>query len=74
VLIEDRDEHVVVTIRDDGVGVPPGRFAQAAATGRMGVAHSIQGRIRDLGGRAVYDSRVGAGTTVELMLPRRGRP
>ncbi len=74
VLIEDHDEHVVVTVRDDGVGVAPGRFAEAAATGRMGVANSIHGRIRDLGGQAVYDSRVGAGTTVELRLPRRGRP
>jgi signal transduction histidine kinase len=73
VLIEDHDEQIVVTVRDDGVGVEPGRFAEAAATGRMGVANSIQGRIRDLGGRAVYDSRVGAGTTVELRLPRRGR-
>ena len=74
VLIEDDDEHVVVTVRDDGVGVAPGRFAEAAATGRMGVANSVRGRIRDLGGQAVYDSRVGAGTTVELGLPRRGRP
>ena len=73
VLIEDHDEHVVVTVRDDGVGVAPGRFAEAAATGRMGVANSVRGRIRDLGGQAVYDSRVGAGTTVELRLPRRGR-
>jgi len=74
VLIEDHDEHVVVTVRDDGVGVAPGRFAEAAATGRMGVANSIHGRIRDLGGHAVYDSRVGAGTTVELRLPKGGRP
>ena len=74
VLIEDHGEHVVVTVRDDGVGVAPGRFAEAAATGRMGVANSIHGRIRDLGGQAVYDSGVGAGTTVELTLPRRGRP
>jgi len=73
VLIEDRDAHVVVTVRDDGVGVAPGRLAEAAAAGRMGVTHSIHGRINDLGGRAVYDSRVGGGTTVELMLPRRGR-
>jgi signal transduction histidine kinase len=73
VLIEDHDERVVVTVRDDGAGVAPGRFAEAAATGRMGVAHSVQGRIRDLGGRASYDSRVGAGTTVELTLPRRER-
>ena len=64
---------VVVTVRDDGVGVAPGRLAEAAAAGRMGVTHSIHGRINDLGGRAVYDSRAGGGTTVELMLPRRGR-
>jgi len=73
VLIEDRDDHVVVTVRDDGVGVAPGRLAEAAAAGRMGVSHSIHGRINDLGGRAVYDSRPGGGTTVELVLPRRGR-
>ena len=73
VLIEDHDAHVVVTVRDDGVGVAPGRLAEAAAAGRMGVTHSIHGRISDLGGRAVYGSRVGGGTTVELMLPRRGR-
>jgi signal transduction histidine kinase len=73
VLIEDHDAHVVVTVRDDGVGVAPGRLAEAAAAGRMGVTHSIHGRINDLGGRAVHDSRVGGGTTVELMLPRRGR-
>jgi signal transduction histidine kinase len=73
VLIEDHDAHVVVTVRDDGVGVAPGRLAEAAAAGRMGVTHSIHGRINDLGGRAVHDSRVGGGTTVELTLPRRGR-
>jgi signal transduction histidine kinase len=74
VLIEDHDTHVVVTVRDDGVGVAPGRFAEAAAAGRMGVSHSIHGRMNDLGGRAVYDSsRLGGGTTVELVLPKRGR-
>ena len=51
VLIEDHDAHVVVTVRDDGVGVAPGRLAEAAAAGRMGVANSIHGRISDLGGR-----------------------
>ncbi len=73
VLIEDDDAEVVVTVRDDGVGVAPGRLAEAAAAGRMGVAHSIRGRMNDLGGRAVYDSHTGGGTTVELMLPRGGR-
>ena len=72
VLVEDHGEHVVVTVRDDGVGVAPGRLDEAAATGRMGVARSIRGRVNDLGGRAVYDSREGAGTTVELHGPKEG--
>jgi signal transduction histidine kinase len=74
VLIEDEGGGVRVTIRDDGVGLPEGRLAAAAAGGRMGVAGSIRGRMADLGGTAHYRSGPGAGTTVELCVPREGRP
>jgi signal transduction histidine kinase len=72
VLIEDKGRDVTVTIRDNGVGVPAGRLAEAAATGRMGMANSIGGRMSDLGGTAVLDSRPGEGTCLELNVSKRG--
>jgi signal transduction histidine kinase len=69
VLVEDEPERVTVTIRDDGPGIPDGRLAEAAAAGRLGVSHSIRGRLRDLGGSASIRSAPGEGTEVELRLP-----
>jgi len=71
VLVEDEPGQVTVTIRDNGPGIPGGRLAEAAASGRLGVSHSICGRLRDLGGSAVIRSVPGEGTEVELRLPRR---
>lgn len=73
VLIEDQGKDVTVTIRDNGVGVLAGRLAEAAADGRLGVANSIRGRMSDLGGTAVIDSRPGAGTCLELTVSKNGR-
>lgn len=73
VLIEDQGESVTVTVRDDGVGVPAGRLAEAAADGRLGVANSIRGRLRDLGGTVVIDSRPGSGTRLEITVGKQGR-
>jgi signal transduction histidine kinase len=70
VLVEDEPGLVTVTIRDDGPGMPGGRLAEAAAAGRLGVSHSIRGRLRDLGGCATISSVPGEGTEVELRLPR----
>jgi len=70
VLVEDEQDLIRVTIRDDGPGIPDGRLAEAAATGRLGVSHSISGRLRDLGGSATISSVPGEGTEVELRLPR----
>ena len=70
VLVEDEPDRVTVTIRDDGPGIPDGRLAEAAAAGRLGVSHSIRGRLRDLGGSASISSVRGEGTEVELRLPR----
>jgi signal transduction histidine kinase len=50
VLVEDEPGLVTITIRDDGPGIPDGRLAEAAAAGRLGVSHSIRGRLHDLGG------------------------
>ncbi|GAA3536144.1 histidine kinase [Aeromicrobium flavum] len=52
VLLQDRQDRVEVSVRDDGPGIAPGRLEIAAAEGRLGVSGSIRGRIRDLGGTA----------------------
>jgi len=69
-LVEDTGDAVVVTVRDDGPGIEPGRLEQAAAEGRLGVAQSLRGRLCDLGGTAVITSADGEGTEVELRVPR----
>ncbi|MFI1193312.1 MacS family sensor histidine kinase [Micromonospora sp. NPDC020750] len=73
VLIEDEGEKVTVSVRDEGPGIPAGRLAEAAAQGRLGVAQSIRGRVADLGGEARIVSTAGAGTEIELSVPRSGR-
>jgi signal transduction histidine kinase len=71
VAVEDDGAEVVVTVRDDGVGIPDGRLTEAASSGRLGVAQSIRGRLADLGGTATISSRPGDGTEVECRVPRR---
>lgn len=70
VLLEDLGREVVVSVRDDGVGIPHGRLAEAEAEGRLGVAQSIKGRVADLGGTIVLDTTPGAGTEWEIRVPR----
>lgn len=74
ILLEDEPDAVLVTVRDDGPGIPAGRLAAAAEEGRLGVAQSIRGRLRDLGGDAELLSVPGQGTEVELRLPKAARP
>jgi signal transduction histidine kinase len=70
VLLEDLGLDVVVTVRDDGVGVAPGRLQEAAQLGRLGVRASLMGRVEALGGQAVIASTPGQGTEVEIRLPK----
>ncbi|OEV11253.1 MacS family sensor histidine kinase [Streptomyces nanshensis] len=70
ILLEDEPDAVLVTVRDDGPGLAEGRLADAEAEGRMGVALSIRGRLRDLGGSAELSSVPGQGTEVELRVPK----
>lgn len=53
---------VVVEVVDDGCGFDPAAVPQT----RRGVAHSIAGRMADLGGEARIESAPGAGTRVRL--------
>jgi len=70
VLLEDEAQHVTVSVRDDGTGFGAGRLAVAAAEGRLGVTHSIVGRVREVGGTASLMSSPGVGTEVELRVSR----
>ncbi|MGP3951038.1 MacS family sensor histidine kinase [Streptomyces sp. 7N604] len=70
ILLEDEPDAVLVTVRDDGPGIPEGRLSAAEREGRLGVALSIRGRLRDLGGSAELLSVPGQGTEVELRVPR----
>ncbi|MDT0531084.1 DUF5931 domain-containing protein [Micromonospora sp. DSM 115977] len=74
VLVEDEGATVTVSIRDEGPGFPDGRLEEAAAEGRLGVARSIRGRLADLGGTVRITSAPGAGTELELTVPREGQP
>jgi signal transduction histidine kinase len=71
VLVEQEPGEVVVTVRDEGPGIAPGRLEAAEADGRLGVAQSIRGRIRDLGGTVTITSAPGTGTEVEMRIPVR---
>ncbi|MGW3664174.1 MacS family sensor histidine kinase [Streptomyces sp. NPDC005141] len=73
ILVEDEPDAVIVTVRDDGPGIPEGRLAQAEGEGRLGVALSIRGRLRELGGTAELISVPGQGTEVELKVPKDSR-
>ncbi|MFE6042074.1 MacS family sensor histidine kinase [Streptomyces sp. NPDC056452] len=73
ILVEDEPDEVIVTVRDDGPGIPEGRLDQAEGEGRLGVALSIRGRLRELGGTAELISVPGQGTEVELKVPKVSR-
>jgi signal transduction histidine kinase len=66
---EEDGDAVVLTVRDDGRG-----FAyderRLLAEGKIGLAKSVKGRVEQLGGSMAVTSRPGAGTEVELRVPR----
>ncbi|NUR30843.1 MAG: hypothetical protein HOV83_34180, partial [Catenulispora sp.] len=74
ILVEDELDGVVVTVRDDGPGIPEGRLDEARRAGRLGVAHSIEGRLREVGGRIDVVSVPGQGTEIEMRVPRGPEP
>lgn len=70
VLLEDLGSEIVVSVRDDGVGIEPGRVAEAEREGRMGIARSLHGRIGELGGTVSLETAPGEGVEWELRVTR----
>lgn len=70
VLLEDLGDEVVLSVRDDGPGIPEGRLEAAAADGRLGVSESIRARVADLGGSLTLVTAPGRGTEWEVRVPR----
>ncbi|WP_232837384.1 MacS family sensor histidine kinase [Lentzea terrae] len=72
VLLEDLGEEIVLSVRDDGPGIPEGRIASAAREGRMGIEKSIKGRVESLGGTLELQTGPGEGTEWEVRVFRKG--
>jgi signal transduction histidine kinase len=66
VYAETEPDGIVVFVRDTGVGFD----RSEVAADRRGIAESIEGRMQRAGGRATVTTAPGAGTEVELTLPR----
>ena len=74
VLLEDLGPAVEVSVRDAGPGIPVGRLESAETEGRMGVARSMRGRVRDLGGTIALDTGPDRGTEWTVRLEKQGTP
>jgi signal transduction histidine kinase len=64
--LEEREQLLVLTVRDDGVGFDPG--ATAHRSRRLGLT-SMEERAASLGGALRIDSAPGVGTTIRLEVP-----
>jgi signal transduction histidine kinase len=69
VLLEATQDCILVSVRDEGPGIPDGRLDEAEQEGRLGVSTSIRGRVAELGGE-VSLSTGSYGTEWEFTLPR----
>lgn len=73
VFVEDMGREVEISVRDEGPGIPDGRLAAAEAQGRLGVARSMCGRVRDLGGTITCETGPGRGTEWIIRMVRAGQ-
>jgi signal transduction histidine kinase len=67
VLLERRDDHIVVVVEDNGRGFDV-ETARSAPAGHLGLA-GIQERAEMLGGSLVIESTAGIGTTIVVEVP-----
>ncbi|AXE39228.1 sensor histidine kinase [Acidipropionibacterium virtanenii] len=69
ILIEQEDDQIVISARDNGVGMSPEATDRFSKEGRMGISRSIIGRIHDLGGSSEMTSAPGHGVEWEFRIP-----
>lgn len=72
ILIEQEGDALVVSARDNGVGMSPEEAERAGTDGRMGISRSIIGRIHDIGGTSKMHSAPGRGVEWEFRIPGLG--
>lgn len=66
VILEQRDENLILVIEDDGVGFDPEVILKKS--GRLGL-FGMQERVEMLGGKLVIESAKGKGTTLVVEVP-----
>ena len=72
IRVEDQDDECLIVVHDDGAGFPP-ELAGPGATQGHGALANIDRRLRQVFGSAyglVIESRPGAGTTVQVRVPK----
>jgi two-component system sensor histidine kinase UhpB len=69
VLLEERDDIVVLEVGDDGVGFYPERRSALGADGHVGLI-AMRERVEGAGGTWVLSSAPGEGTLVRSLFPR----
>lgn len=69
VLLEREGDEIVISIRDNGIGGTSDEFDGAFRRGRLGMKHSIRGRLHDLGGEATLRTAPGRGVEWEFRVP-----
>jgi signal transduction histidine kinase len=70
VLLDDLGDRVEISVRDEGPGITEQRLVEAEAEGRLGVARSMRGRVRELDGTIDLDTGPGRGTEWTIGLAR----
>ncbi|MGA4507084.1 sensor histidine kinase [Propionibacteriaceae bacterium G1746] len=68
-LLEEEDEAITISVRDNGVGMTREQVQAAFEAGRLGIRESIIGRLHEIGGTAEVRSSPGRGVEWELRIP-----
>ena len=69
ILLETEEDKMIITVRDNRVGMTREQVDRALSGDRMGIQNSILGRIAEIGGEAVARSQPGRGVEWELRIP-----
>ena len=69
ILLETEEDKMIITVRDNGVGMTREQVDRALSGDRMGIQNSILGRIAEIGGEAVARSQPGRGVEWKLRIP-----